>query len=125
VRFGDRLRVVWDIAPDCERARVPAFLLQPLVENALRHGLGALPDGGELTIRARRTAGELVIEVIDNGRGLSGAVQPGVGLRNVRDRLAHLYPGTYRLAIAARDGGRGACAAVAIPFAEATEVGDG
>jgi hypothetical protein len=119
VRFGERLRVVWDIAPDCERARVPAFLLQPLVENALRHGLGALPEGGELTIRARRTADELSLEVIDDGRGLAGKLALGVGLRNVRDRLAHMYPGASRLAIAACEGGRGVRAAVVIPFAEA------
>ncbi len=118
VRFGDRLRVAWDIAPDCERARVPAFLLQPLVENALRHGLGALPEGGELRIRAQRTGGQLAIEVIDDGRGLDGELRMGVGLRNVRDRLAHMYPDACELAVAPRDGGRGVRALVTIPFAE-------
>jgi sensor histidine kinase YesM len=123
VRFGDRLRVTWDIAPDCERARVPAFLLQPLVENALRHGLGSTPEGGELTIRARRTEGQIALEVIDDGRGLDGELAPGVGLRNVRERLAHMYPGAYRLDIAPRTDGRGVRAAVAIPFV-AAEDGD-
>jgi len=121
VRFGDRLRVAWDIAPDCERARVPAFLLQPLVENALRHGLGALPEGGELRIRVRRIEDRLSIEVIDDGRGLAGTLRPGLGLTNVRDRLARMYPGKYQLAISPRVDGRGVCAAVTIPFAE---VGD-
>ena len=119
VRFGDRLRVTWDIGPDCERARVPAFLLQPLVENALRHGLGALPEGGELRIRARRVDARLAIEVVDDGQGLDGAPRLGVGLSNVRDRLAHMYPGAYELAIAPRDDGRGVRAAVVIPFVEA------
>ncbi|HEY0988970.1 MAG TPA: histidine kinase [Kofleriaceae bacterium] len=119
VRFGDRLRVTWDIGPDCERARVPAFLLQPLVENALRHGLGALPEGGELRIRARRVDARLSIEVVDDGKGLDGAPRLGVGLSNVRDRLAHMYPGAYQLAIAPRDDGRGVRAAVVIPFVEA------
>ena len=118
VRFGDRLRVTWDVAADCERARVPAFLLQPLVENALRHGLGAVPEGGELQIRARRTKGRLAIEVIDDGVGLAGPLRPGVGLGNVRDRLAHQYPGAYDMAIAPRGDRRGVRAAVAIPFAE-------
>ena len=116
VRFGERLRVTWDIGPDCERARVPAFLLQPLVENALRHGLGALPEGGELRIRARRIDDRLAIDVIDDGQGLDGAPRLGVGLRNVRDRLAHMYPGAYELVIAQRDDGRGVRAAVVIPF---------
>jgi two-component system, LytTR family, sensor kinase len=129
VRFGDRLRVAWDIAPECERARVPAFLLQPLVENALRHGLAGKPEGGELQIRARRADTRLSIEVIDDGQGFDGELRPGLGLTNVRERLAHSYPGAYQLAIVPRDGspgrsrGRGGVTAtVVIPFAEA---GDG
>jgi hypothetical protein len=122
VRFGDRLRVVWDIAPDCERARVPAFLLQPLVENALRHGLGALPEGGELRIRARRVGERLALEVLDDGEGLTGPLTPGVGLGNVRARLAHMYPGAYELAIAPGAGGRGVRASVALPYTEAGDV---
>jgi sensor histidine kinase YesM len=117
VRFGDRLRVGWDIADDCARARVPAFLLQPLVENALRHGIGASPAGGELRVHARRDGGRLLIEVLDDGAGLAGPVQPRVGLGNVRARLERLYPAAHALDVAARAGG-GVRTSVSIPFAE-------
>jgi two-component system, LytTR family, sensor kinase len=118
VRFGERLRVTWDVAPECEAARVPAFVLQPLVENALRHGLAQQPDGGEVTIRARRVADQLHLEVLDDGAGLRGPLEARVGLANVRERLACLYPNAHALSVCARDDGRGVRAAVAMPFAE-------
>ena len=74
VRFGDRLQVRWSIAEDTSAALVPPLILQPLVENALRHGLWPHPDGGELAIVARRIGAELELEVIDEGVGLAPAL---------------------------------------------------
>jgi LytS/YehU family sensor histidine kinase len=119
-RFGDRLRVGWDIQPGCGRARIPAFLLQPLIENALRHGIGATPDGGEVRVHARRDGAQLLIEVLDDGVGLNGPVKARVGLGNVRARLERLYPGGHQLDVAARAGG-GVRAAVSIPYTEAAD----
>jgi two-component system, LytTR family, sensor kinase len=117
VRLGERLRVSWSVAPGVGRARVPAFLLQPLVENALRHGIGSTTRGGEVRVEARRDGGRLVVEVLDDGVGLTGPVEARVGLGNVRARLERLYPGAHSLEVAARKGG-GVRAAVAIPFEE-------
>jgi two-component system LytT family sensor kinase len=95
IRFADRLRVTWHIAPAAEAVHVPPLILQPIVENALRHGLWPRPDGGELTITARRRDDALVLEVIDDGVGLPAdfAIDDarGVGLGNVRTRLARMY----------------------------------
>lgn len=93
VRFQDRLRVEMDIAPDTAAALVPNFLLQPLVENALRHGLQPQSTPGLLTLRARREGEQLRIEVADNGVGLQTEMpsREGIGLNNTRARLRELY----------------------------------
>jgi len=109
-RLGDRLRVRWDVAPDVASAQVPPMLLQPLVENAIRHGVSRVPAGGSLTITARRRDGRLSLDVCDDGPGPSGARAPdaagsGVGLENTRRRLAHLYGDDSRLELL-RDGDR-------------------
>ena len=93
-RFGDRLTVAFEIEPEVLGAAVPALLLQPLVENAIRHGLAARPTPGRIEIRARRKAGWLEIEVNDNGIGLDrdgGGRGPGIGLENTRARLLQLH----------------------------------
>ncbi len=92
-RFGDRLEVRMDIAPDTLDAAVPNLILQPLVENAIRHGIEPYRKAGVVEIRARRAAGRLRLEVRDNGGGLpAGAdLEEGVGLANTRARLEHLY----------------------------------
>jgi len=106
-RLGDRLRVEWEVAPDVGSAQVPPMLLQPLVENAIRHGVSRSPTGGRLTIAARRQDARLALEVCDDGPGpLSRArAEPGggVGLENTRQRLTHLYGGETRLELL-RDG---------------------
>lgn len=71
-RLGDRLRVQWDVAPDVASAQVPPLLLQPLVENAIRHGVSRVPAGGRLTIAARRRDGRLALDVCDDGPGPAG-----------------------------------------------------
>jgi LytS/YehU family sensor histidine kinase len=94
MRFGDRLSSTIDVAPGTEDARVPTFLLQPIVENALRHGLGGLQQRGVLHIRSSRDGDRLVLTVRDNGVGVDGHVSPadfGIGLGATCERLAGLY----------------------------------
>src|SRR5262249_20268415 len=93
IRFPDRLEVDWRIDDEARRARVPVLLIQPLVENALEHGL-ATERGGRLHIAARREGDDLVLEVADDGPGFGRAAaddRPGGGLANTRERLALLY----------------------------------
>jgi len=98
VRYGDRLRVVDAIDDDCLAIAVPPLLLQPLVENALKHGIAELVDGGEVVIGARCQGGRLTLWVenpVDpEGRSRSGA---GVGLANIRRRLNNVFGAEARL----------------------------
>jgi signal transduction histidine kinase len=94
IRLGDRLQVSWEIAPDTLRARVPSLLLQPLIENAIQHGIAPSSRLGSLVIRARRKGELIELQVHDNGPGLtehSNGRPSGVGLANTRDRLQRLY----------------------------------
>ena len=94
-RFRDRLTVVFDIQADTLDALVPNLLLQPLVENAIKHGIGPRPTPGQIAVRARLNGAMLELDVQDNGVGLSAArltdFNRGVGLSNTRSRLDHLY----------------------------------
>jgi signal transduction histidine kinase len=107
MRFGDRLQVTMDIAADAERELVPHFLIQPLVENAVQHGISPTEGGGTVFVGARRRDAELHIEVTDTPRvvGEPGAHSAGigVGLSNTRERLARLYGDSARLTISAVD----------------------
>ena len=111
VRFPDRVSVEWCIAGDVGDAKVPSLVLQPLVENALRHGTG------HLVIAARRTGLSLVLEVHDDGPGLgaSGGGAVGMGLANTRARLTELYGSNSDLALRDAPAG-GAVATVTLPF---------
>lgn len=106
-RFSDRLRVDLEVHPDTLEARVPNLILQPLVENAVRHGIAPLHEGGRITVSAARDGSRLVLAVEDDGAGTrDGQPREGVGLRNTRARLARLYPEGYELLIdRPRDGG--------------------
>lgn len=97
-RFGSRLRVEMDIAPDTLDARVPNLILQPIVENAIQHGIEPHSRPGILRIQSRRENNGLHIEVRDNGGGLSGGKlsREGVGLSNTRARLKQLYGEEHR-----------------------------
>ena len=95
VRFGERLTVLTEVQPDALDAMVPNLILQPLVENAIRHGIGPHARPGRIELRAERRNGRLRLEVTDNGRGIpvgdGGPVVEGVGLSNTRARLRQLY----------------------------------
>ena len=96
VRMGPRLKVTLDLPAELASHHVPTLLLQPLVENAVKHGLEPNPPGGQLTLRARIEAEALVLRVIDTGRGLRAAEAarqgpPGFGLACVRDRVQSAY----------------------------------
>jgi two-component system, LytTR family, sensor kinase len=125
-RLGPRLQVEWDIAADLGDTLVPTFLLQPLLENAVHHGIAPRIEAGRIDIRIRREGTQLHLEVRDDGPGLTagGTSSGGVGLANTRSRLLHLYGTAQRLEV--RNGRHGGCVAhVILPFRElATESAD-
>jgi sensor histidine kinase YesM len=99
VRFQERLRVSIDASPDARRALVPYLLLQPLVENAVRHGIAPLESGGSIALAAVRENGMLRVTIRDDGMGLGRSAprdRQGIGLESVRARLAHLYGPAHR-----------------------------
>jgi two-component system LytT family sensor kinase len=116
-RFGDRLQVRMAIDPAALAVQVPPLLLQPLVENAIRHGLAARLDAGRIEIAANLEGACLRVEVIDDGSAENGEVLAGqerVGLGNTRARLDALYGGRARLDLAPA-AGRGARVTIEIP----------
>jgi LytS/YehU family sensor histidine kinase len=120
VRFRDRLTVTLDLAPGTERALVPHFLLQPLVENALDHGIGRRAGAGRIDVRSARegqNAGTLALSVSDDGPGLGtgGEAPRGIGLANTRRRLAALHGDRQRLILADRPTG-GVMVRIELPF---------
>jgi two-component system LytT family sensor kinase len=105
-RFEERLRFELDVAPDTRAALVPTFALQPLVENAVEHGLKNCPGEGLITIRSRREDTRLRLSVADNGAGLSKLkpLREGIGLGNTSARLRELYGDAATLEIRDSDG---------------------
>jgi two-component system LytT family sensor kinase len=119
VRFDDRLKVVLDIAPDTLDAQVPSLLLQPLVENAVKHGISKRSGGGEIRIGATHDDRNLFLRIRDSGPGLGAGghsgLKDGLGLRATRDRLKTLYGNQQSLDIRELpEGGVEVC--VWIPF---------
>ena len=119
VRFGPQLRVVKDIAPDTLDVVVPSMILQPLVENSIKHGLSRKVGGGRITITTRLREARMVIEVHDDGLGMSEeqlerAGDGGIGLRNVNERLQTIYGASYQLKLTSVPD-RGTTAQVEIP----------
>jgi len=117
LRFADRLRFQIDVDPTLDQASVPLFILQPLVENALAHGIGGRARGGSVTVTARRDGDELRLEVADDGAGLttSATLEEGIGLSNTRERLRASFGSDQRFSLdAAADGGT--VARIAIPY---------
>jgi signal transduction histidine kinase len=122
-RLGPRLTVQLDIDPRAMDALVPNLILQPLVENAVRHGIAPCAEGGRIEISARPDQGLLRLQVRDNGPGLperqQGSLKEGVGLANTRARLQQLYGAEHRFEIA-NGQGQGFTATVTIPLREVT-----
>ncbi len=112
-RWGDRLRIDWAIPSDLLDLSLPPMTLQPLVENALKHGLGGRLEGGMLHIEAHQDDGQLILEVRDDGIGFPDRYEEGTGLGNLRQRLATLYGERAELHV--ESGASGSTVAVIIP----------
>ena len=115
IRFGDKLRVVKEVAEEALALEVPSMLLQPLIENSIKHGLEPRIGGGTVTVRGRVLSGKLLLEVEDDGVGMGlerntasvdGVVREGmgIGMRNVRERMQVLYEGHAEVEIVSRPG---------------------
>ena len=114
-RLGDRLRIVREIDPAALTACVPTLVLQPLAENAIRHGLEVRRGTGTLTVRARRDGDTLRLTIADDGIGLASANSRGIGLTNSEQRLRALHGDAAQLELRAPPEG-GACVEIALPF---------
>ena len=116
-RFTDRLRVEMKVDPTALDGLVPCFLLQPIVENAIRHGIGRREKGGVIQASVARNGDRLQLCVSDNGPGINGtsASGHGIGLKNTRERLAHFYQDSYELTISAPLSG-GYAVSIIIPY---------
>ena len=104
IRFGPQLKVEKQISPDTLDVIVPSMILQPLVENSIKHGFSRKVGGGRIVIRSVRQNGHAIIEVEDDGLGmtedrLDTALTDGIGLSNVNERLSVIYGAAYRVRI--------------------------
>jgi hypothetical protein len=116
-RFSDRLKVTWKVDEDCRQALVPSLILLPLVENALKYGLGGSEQPVEIVVGARRVGAQMVLWVEDDGGAVHGAQAGlGIGLSNVRQRLDAIYGEHARLQ--SGDTARGWLSAVHLPYQE-------
>jgi len=124
-RFENHLRVTYSVDPSLNTSLVPQLILQPLLENSLRHGMKPGDSAMELSIAAHRENGSLILQVSDTGSGL-GEIDPsrvfgrGLGLSNIRDRLAHLYGDRQQFSISNRPGG-GAEVTLRVPLHSSTQ----
>ena len=119
VRFGpEKLRIETAVEPETLDLPVPSMLLQPIVENAIRHGIAPKVEGGRITIRGERVPAGLRIEIEDDGVGFASGAEAGhgIGMMNVRERLRVLYGGQARLEIRGVPG-EGTCVRIELPFA--------
>jgi two-component system LytT family sensor kinase len=125
VRFGPRLGVRKEIEPDTLDIIVPSMILQPLVENSIKHGLTRKVGAGHITLRSHRDNDLLIVDVEDDGLGISeerlqSAMSSGIGLSNVHERLRVIYGSTGRVVLRGTPG-KGACAHLEIPILVAEE----
>jgi hypothetical protein len=120
IRFADRLRIEIKVEPTALDSLVPCFLLQPIVENAIRHGIAHCEDNGVVEASARRVGNLLRLEVRDSGSRFNGHSKPGtgIGLKNTRDRLAHFYQEAFDMVAQPLDTG-GFEVAITIPYERA------
>ncbi len=127
VRFGrDKLRVVKELDPASLDVVVPSMLLQPLIENSIKHGLAPKVEGGSIYLRSRLTDSRLIIEVEDDGVGMGGSQLEesslpgmGIGMANIAERLQVLYGDTARMTIDSHEG-KGTIIRIRLPLIEAT-----
>ena len=125
VRFADRLQLSVDVPAELWLAQVPSLILQPMVENAVKHGIAKRAQGGSIGISARRSNGTLTLSVCNDGPGLpegwetgNGEAGSGIGIANVRTRLQSLYGEGFTVQLRNQDGG-GVEALVSLPFVTA------
>jgi two-component system LytT family sensor kinase len=132
IRFQGQLDIEIQLGDEAPNALVPSLILQPLVENAVKHGVDKVSDRGKIRIQARRDADQLVLTVSDNGPGPSGIAKPtavesgevgerGVGLENTRQRLEQLYGNAQSLTLLEAPGG-GTVARIVMPFRTRAEL---
>jgi LytS/YehU family sensor histidine kinase len=120
IRMGRRLQFEICLPERLRGARLPPMMLLTLVENAVKHGLSPLPEGGTIQIAAEADAGSLHVNVADTGRGFTRTFGAGGGLANIRARLAALYGNAGRLSLRANMP-RGVTATIAVPLEMTTE----
>jgi sensor histidine kinase YesM len=120
VRMGRRLSFELDIAPALRTLSLPPMMLLTLVENAIKHGLNPLPEGGRIVISAQRDGEQLKLEVRDDGRGFRESSGAGTGLANIRARLALLHAETATLSLT-ENAGRGVTSTLVLPATRAME----
>jgi LytS/YehU family sensor histidine kinase len=114
IRFGERLAIEVDVPDGTGDALIPALMLQPLVENAVEHGVRRTREGARVRLRAERAGDRLRLEIADNGPGPAGGTD-GVGLANTRARLAGLYAEAYRFELRPIETG-GTIVSIELPY---------
>jgi two-component system, LytTR family, sensor kinase len=120
-RFSERLQIKLDVPRELFSAMVPGLVLQPVVENAIQHGIAKRARGGAIEITAARADGSVILSVYNDGPALPANWQndaPGIGLKNLRDRLRSLYGDTCKFTIENRDA-NGVAVSISVPFREA------
>jgi two-component system LytT family sensor kinase len=120
-RFGERLDIIFNIPQNLLEYKIPAFTIQPIVENSVKHGISSIPVGGQVKIDISKVHNFLSVRIIDTGSGmscekLSGILQswPGIGLRSVNERLINYYGPDFGLKIESIEG-KGTCVYFRIP----------
>ncbi len=121
VRFGDRLEVQRTIDQECLNIKVPNLILQPLIENAVKHGIGKSRDARIVNLAISRTDNQLKISLYNDGPSLNTSNRQGIGLQNIRSRLAKLYPENSALEIQDDLSGKGVNSVLMIPIVEKPE----